>query len=563
MEIRSKKVEDWFSMIRQGQITLPRFQRHEAWKYGQVCSLLENMLRDPALPVGVLLTLEVGNDELFHSRHIVGAPKTDGKVTLNLLDGQQRLTALWRSLTDNYDDQTFFVNLANEDEALDDNDEMDVDTITVSSEKRWYKNAVKQPLWPDNANETLKRNKIPVAILCPGSNGESAHQKWKEEILKKGELDHNLIERISTLRQRIAKYDIPFLSLESKTGRQTALDVFINMNTSATPLKDFDIVVAQLESASNQSLHDMVEDLLVEVPEAKNYGRIEDIILSVAALLMEKPPLKQTYLSKEYGDEFSGIWDRLRTGLRRGTEFLAKEGVLNEKCIPNDAAIYLTFALWADVNDHQNDFEGNARALIRRVFWRACSTDRYGKTSANRSYYDYKILKQMLFGKNFEECELFKEKYPLPTIEDLKNASWPSRKDRLPRTILAMSLRAGALDFADGSHINYKNFYSREYHHLFPVKFLSPNRNDDEIHRALNCAYITWSTNRKLYSKAPSIYLNERAQSCSLGEDTVKDRLESHLIPYDILVGDDYDKFLEERAQVMLAYLTKLCEGKG
>ena len=87
MEARNKKIEDWFAMIKQAQIVLPRFQRHEAWRPAQVVGLLENIVRDPPLPIGALLTLEVGDKELFHSRPIVGAPAPQGKPQLHLLDG--------------------------------------------------------------------------------------------------------------------------------------------------------------------------------------------------------------------------------------------------------------------------------------------------------------------------------------------------------------------------------------------------------------------------------------------------------------------------------------------
>ena len=66
MEARTKTVEDWFSMIREGQLTLPRFQRFEAWRPIQIEGVLENILRvptaadygkieDTALAIGALL----------------------------------------------------------------------------------------------------------------------------------------------------------------------------------------------------------------------------------------------------------------------------------------------------------------------------------------------------------------------------------------------------------------------------------------------------------------------------------------------------------------------------
>ena len=43
MEARSKTIESWFSMIDQGQVVLPRFQRHEAWRAVQIEGALENI----------------------------------------------------------------------------------------------------------------------------------------------------------------------------------------------------------------------------------------------------------------------------------------------------------------------------------------------------------------------------------------------------------------------------------------------------------------------------------------------------------------------------------------
>ena len=66
MEARTKTVEDWFAIVRDGQITLPRFQRFEAWRPNQVEGVLENILRQPSLPIGALLVLEVGDEELLY-----------------------------------------------------------------------------------------------------------------------------------------------------------------------------------------------------------------------------------------------------------------------------------------------------------------------------------------------------------------------------------------------------------------------------------------------------------------------------------------------------------------
>jgi hypothetical protein len=91
MEARNRKIEDWYSKIKYGEIKLPRFQRFEAWDRNRICSLMETVIRD--LPLGITLVLETGEKEQFISRYLKTAPETQGKVNELLLDGQQRLTA--------------------------------------------------------------------------------------------------------------------------------------------------------------------------------------------------------------------------------------------------------------------------------------------------------------------------------------------------------------------------------------------------------------------------------------------------------------------------------------
>src|SRR5438552_260513 len=101
MEARDRRLSEWFNVIGTGRLRLPRFQRGEEWTQDEVQSLLSSVLRD--LPAGAALVLEVGDQEPFISRGIVGAPEPTERAVEHLLDGQQRLTALWRSLNDTYE----------------------------------------------------------------------------------------------------------------------------------------------------------------------------------------------------------------------------------------------------------------------------------------------------------------------------------------------------------------------------------------------------------------------------------------------------------------------------
>jgi hypothetical protein len=554
MEARSRSIEAWFSMIEQSQVLLPRFQRHEAWRAAQVEGVLENVLQHPSLPVGALLTLDVGSEEPFHSRPIVGAPVPPAghRPQMHLLDGQQRMTALWRSLNNDYPDMTVFVSLA-------DPDKPDVEIV-----RRWDRRGVRQPVWADDPVSTFERGFVPISLLRPGALGESRLNSWMASAIMDAEQRMDVFQKVHRLRSRVATYIIPFLSLPVTTDKEVALNVFIKMNTSASPLRDFDIVVAQIEEAMGASLHTMVEDLKTTTPAVRRYGDAEDIVLAIGALLQGRAPLKKTYLERSFGAGLAQIWPDLQRGLQDGLAFLAEEGLGDERRVPTEVAVILVCALWARVPHEAADAVGRARVLIRKVLWRACLTDRYLKTSSTRTYADFKTLSEMI--SSIEPSiapDLFDETaYPLPVVDELIKAGWPTRKDRLPRAILAMSLRKGGLDFADGAAATPDRLAQREYHHLFPVSLLGGDRSDERVNRALNCALVTWRTNRVIAANSPREYLEHRTNAASLGEAEVRHRLASHLVPYDALSAGNYSAFLLERADLIAERMTRLANGE-
>jgi hypothetical protein len=155
-------------------------------------------------------------------------------------------------------------------------------------------------------------------------------------------------------------------------------------------------------------------------------------------------------------------------------------------------------------------------------------------------------------------------KHPLPQTEELLDAGWPVSRERLSRAILAMALKQGGCDLADGATVNRANLNKREYHHLFPDAHLTRlGLPDDRIYLSLNCALVTWQTNRNIRDKSPERYLAERRDGISLGDSEIQARLATHLIPFDEMVKNDYEAFLAKRASMMHDAMNKLCTTGG
>jgi hypothetical protein len=551
---QNRSLPDWFTKLRTRQTVLPRFQRFEAWDYSSITQLFNTILR--GLPVGAVLILEIGNEEPFISRPLEGTPTTGDRITEHLLDGQQRLTGLWKGLHNSYEDRTFFLVL-----------EKDDDTgmpYYVDSISRWKneKDMALRPFWANEPEGQWKKRMIPLDLCSPEIQAQQNFRSWAKQAASDTTEREDLTDQIVQIRQQFMTFNLPFLSLPVGTNKETALDVFIKMNTSAAPLTTYDIVVAQVEAGMGQSLHDLVAATRQSCPAIAAYYPPEELALYASALLQDSVPANATYMSKTFGGQLIAKWDIFLRGVSRTVDFLEQEKVFDAARLLTDVIVPVLVALWA-IAPEGLDAEGNARTILRKYMWRAFFSSRYEKSTNARALVDFRELELLVTGRRGTSPTAFDEEdYPLPQPEELIEAGWPVRKDRLARAILAAALMHGGLDLADGGTATRENLAKREYHHLFPAAHLARQGvSDDEIYRSLNCALVSWRTNRNISDKEPERYLAARRDGTNLGEKEVRTRLDSHLIPYDQMVAGNYQDFLKARAALVHVAMKRVCEG--
>lgn len=553
---QNRPLPDWFTRIRTRQTVLPRFQRFEAWSHSNVTQLFNTILQ--GLPIGALLILEIGNDEPFISRPIVGAPQDGERITEHLLDGQQRLTALWRALHNNYENRTYFLFLKNDEETG--------MPYFVDSIGRWKNDGDKEPrpFWANKPAEQWKRRMIPLDLFAPGDEANANYKLWAKEAITDPDEREEISDIRSEIRQKLATFNLPYLSLPVTTSPNVALDVFIKMNTSAAPLKTFDIVVAQVEAGLGESLHDLVAAVKKDCPNIATYYDPEELTLYASALLQKRSPTNQTYLEKDFGRNLLGHWDELIHGIKRVETFLEEEKIFDSARLPTDIVVPVLTALWAKAPVGL-DAEGRARVIFRQYMWRAFFSNRYEKSTNSRALNDYNEIKALLADSAAATPAILDtQQHPLPEHDELISAGWPTKKERLARAILALALREGGYDLADGSTVSRSNLKKREYHHLFPVAHLTDlSFKSDEIFRSLNCALITWKTNRNISAKNPERYLAERLDGTGVEEKEVRARLASHIIPYEHMVAGNYNDFLKERADMVYKKMHEICGTGG
>lgn len=561
--------------------------------------MLRTIIRD--LPLGITLVLDVGEKEQFHSRPLVTAPETHAKVTEHLLDGQQRLTALWRSLKDNYEDRKFFVHHP----LLDEDPQNDDDGIDVWSYTTWKNKAGQlMPRWTEDPAQCAQRGLVPVHLLDPASDGEVG--EWIEKATShlkptlRPDSDAQQVfaameaydarrqflkdDVISPLRETVKHYRLPYLNLPASTPKSVALEVFINMNTNAKPLRPFDIVVAEVENATDARLQEMIDKFVTDHPHVAPFGSVSDLLLQTIALHQDLPPNKSGFFSLD-AQRLVNEWELTLQGLLGAIEILAQMRIWDAERLPTAVAVPVVAAMFARA-PKLGDARGLVEHIGRKYLWTAFFTGRYDGAAATRAHADAKPLLAFASAPTpggLAELDstvpvLDREVYPLPSLRVLQVAGWPSGRSSIARAILAASNYFGARDFADDSPLSASNVRKREYHHLFPAKLLSDAGIDPNL--ALNCALITWRTNRTIGRLDPIAYLAARAEAAP-NPESVEARLRSHVIPVATLrdagpypsevvgaalqerVSPDFVRFIELRAEAVSRAMVQLCDGEA
>lgn len=560
---QDRQISVWFQKIENGEIKLPRFQRPQAWDRGRIGSLLNTVTQN--LPLGITLLLNV-NEEQFVSRYLVTAPQQGGRVTEHLLDGQQRLTALWRALHNNYEDATYFLYLREYDRHSESPEEEE--EMYVYCRTRWEnKKGDLMPIWADSPRDAFYRGLIPMNLFRPGDiSGEietwillaigddkptSGQPNYEDDLMKWVGLKSNLVNDIRDVREIISHFNLPFLALPAQTLKDTALQVFINMNSNSKPLSQYDIIRAEIEEIKGISLDDYQKKLHLNYPDVSHYFELPFLILATSALMQDKLPSQRGMWDMKK-DLMIENWEGMGKGLAQMADFMESEGVYDRSRLPTNAVLSVIAALYTYIPSAL-DARGKAEILLKKYLWSSFFTDRYENSAATNAYNDFTILKKIITGQAKENGVpyieedvpvLDRKNYPIATEDELMKIAWPKRENIRARAIMAVFTKLGAMDFADGSRLTRKQLVDgkRQYHHVFPDAILKQCEIDSYL--ALNCALITDKTNLNISNKEPYRYLSERYNWTS--EDIVDTRLKSHLIPIQELKNGGYEGLSKE-----------------
>lgn len=603
-------LSDWIKRIDSRSLALPTFQRGYVWDSPRVKSMLEALLL--GRPVGILLLIP-NNRKMFGSRPIGYDDDTSNPADL-VLDGQQRLTSLWRAL---HGDPPLFV------EVNEWSEKCSFVGLRTPKEIEVYTRSQPEP-------ELLYKKKcFPFQIL--GLDGVTLNEDgcwtWcNEAVGNKGDEGRKLTRIINNnFGEPFRKRQIWYLKLEGMK-REEYIDVYMKSNQSAAVIKKFDIAVALYDSDNNASLRqeiiDMVEDLTekehlcrrffdIDTDDDQYIPMLGELMLKVACIMCGVVPTEANYIKKDVLDSLRRNKDYFSKALEWSLNLYIQEGIPSSKFVPSEVPLRVLPALYGEYTSLSEKLQIKADRLLRAYIWRSFLTERYSGGANTRLYDDYVKLCQILDSKNLSKIDLddlthiveegdeqdeapvitdenlpdiFNSiRYPLPkhgALSDLKTDPLrrPKLKGTLSRAIFAITLR-DALDFSSGSKITAGDkFIDCEYHHLFPKDYLREhNIAEKAYNHCLNFALVTKQTNGLISSQPPSEYL---ASGSTLHENAgggLRKSVESHRIPFELLsrqpragkgsskkspVESLYSDFISERSSIIEEAMKNLAQGK-
>ena len=548
---------NWISKINDGSLRLPRFQREYVWDHHKTEKLLETIILKKDTPIGVFLVLETDSSRpIFESRSFPGAPDTSGRCRELLLDGQQRLTAIWMALRNmdlhNKVGYRYYVE-------FDRNSYQSTSIVKVRKDTKADRNR------SSKSQNEFKKNWFPVSLLNPFEDKEIV-ANWIEcltlEQSEKVKVE-KMIRDVRKIFEKDSGRVIPCFLLPSTTEKQEAIQTYRTLNSNSVKLSDYYLAIAEMERSTEESLYDTQDRLKKKHKEIMDLetDEVGELILKIFCLIEGKIPSGSAYKNLPY-EELPSKEKKIFDGVRWTIDKLADLKIWDGKQLPTVVPLRVLPALYVECGGIKETT--SVKKVIQKYLWHAFLTDRYSKQANQRLKEDFDDLKGFIERTKAErDIRIFDDK-EVRRIDDndISKAGWPQEgsKSIISRGILLVCCAGGAETLKDGVSLGKSNLEKRERHHIFPKSRIGPKGNV-----VINCMLIPEEENRTFKNELPGDYIRKLFESVGspLPQVDVVARLATHSIFEDIArklvqintsntdeesLNDEFGDFVEKRS---------------
>ncbi|MDM8561205.1 DUF262 domain-containing protein [Candidatus Parabeggiatoa sp. HSG14] len=555
--------------VEKGNIALPEFQRNFVWEVGKTYDLFDSLVKNifigsiiygvpsfeitireldkrPKKGEGSRRKLETKSYEEDEIKQKLNA----GSSFRLLLDGQQRITSIYRALHNI--DEVWFV-ARNVDENI---NELILEEILFefsgqqSSENLSIKISDVFKMMQSNYREKDIREKFFDKLEHPQNVNGNAYET----------VFGNYLDIKNKLQDLFKSEKLLSYYLLDTTLEKFAL-FFERSNSKGVQLNFIDILAAKLYKGFN--LRDNIA--IFEDEYNTEYYKLnkEIIVRSIAFIVLKKDVSRSGILKSLVPEHFNEYWKPVCDWYKNVLDFLyANNMVLAQSWIPYENMLIPLMMFLKEIDGDFSQISESQNKFIKFWYWAAIFAQRYTAASNEVIIQDSLVLMRIAKNEKITDRNYFyKLRSQITSADELH--SYTKRSSAVYKGVLNLiNYHAkGLLDWKSTSKLSSKHS-KLDDHHIFPRGYITTqhkyNKDNQDVlslvDSVVNRTLIPKITNIKIGKKSPSKYLSELQKD----NPKLKHSLESHLIPVELIEGlydDEFQDFLKERADKIFALI--------
>ena len=554
--------------VSSGKEQLPEFQRGWTWDNDRIRGIIASLSQ--GYPMGAIMRLEYGNENVrFKYRTIEGVTVTGVTPEFLILDGQQRLTSMYRATCCKEPVETttekgkeikryYYLDIK---KCLDESEDR-VDAVIAVPNDRKIKTNFDRDVVLDLSTRELEfeHEMFPINIIFDSN----AREDWADGYKEYHEYDKAFMEKYKQFRTQvidtIVGYKLPVITLGKETPREAVCKVFENVNTGGVPLTVFELVTATFATYDFDLRKDWIEcrDKIRGKGETLNTDVMEGVD---ETSFLTAITLYTTYLSDKMStckkkdvlalnfEDYKKNRDILLEGYKMARKFLFQQYVFRKRDLPYTTQLNPLSAICAVIGTATFNLPSTQK-ILAKWFWCGIMGEMYGGANETRYATDIEDVVAEIQGKESQNRTINAAYFSATRLLSLQ-----TRNSAAYKGIMALVYREQCRDFMQGITMDIVKSMdeSPDIHHIFPEAYCKKMGLDKtKWNSIVNKTPLLPASNRQIGGDAPSVYSGNIMKKAEIDEAELRFRIESHLINYDYLIADDFDHYFIARAKAIL-----------
>lgn len=560
-------ISDILKEIDSGKNQLPDFQRGWVWDDNRISALIASITN--SYPVGALMFLEYGGDTVRFQYRPFTAATVNCKPEKLVLDGQQRLTSIYGAMfsknavstrTDKHKDIKRYYYLDIEKCLSSTTDRIDA-VLSIPEDKIIRENFGKDIMLDLSTREKeFECHMFPLNIVYD----RTETSKWRNEYHKfhnyLPEIQERFVKFDTEILEAIYGYLVPVINLGRDIPKEAVCQVFENVNTGGVSLTVFELVTASFAADNFELRKDW------EAREEKFRNQTEILSGVSSTDFLTAITLLTRYYNRKTGGavsckkkdvlaitlpDYKKYADSLTDGFKNAAHFLKEQRIFAARDLPYSTQLIPLSVLFTILNQRTQD--STVKNMISRWFWCGVFGEMYGGANESRYASDVAGVTEWIDGGT--EPDTVTRAY----FQPMRLLTLQTRLSAAYKGVMALILKAGAVDFISGADMGFTNFTEQavDIHHIFPKAYSEGRYKSEQWNSIVNKTPLSARTNRTIGGSAPSRYLKNIEREGHVNSLDLEKFIATHLVDIECLRSDDFVSYFPKRAKSLLDLISK------